>query len=238
MPMDPERPIVLIACKVFEGLLETRLPSELVKKITFLDYGLHRVPAKLTQAVQEQIDQIETPSLVVLGYGLCGNGLNGVKAGRHTLLISKADDCIAIFLGSYERYLEEFQTQPGTYYLTKGWLESGSHPLKEFQEYKEKYGVEQALWLLDQMYQHYKRIVFVAHTQQDLDSYRPKALEVAGFCSRWGMQYEEILGSERYVDRLAQAAVQPDSSDVDFVVVPPGGEIRQNDFIYREGVAG
>lgn len=234
MPLDPERPIVLIACKVFEGLLETRLPAELVKQITFLDYGLHRVPAKLTQAVQEQIDQVETPSLVVLGYGLCGNGLDGVKAGKHTLLISRADDCIAIFLGSYQRYLKEFQTQPGTYYLTKGWLESGSHPLKEFQEYEEKYGTEQALWLIDQMYQHYRRIVFVAHDPQDLEAYRAKALEVAEFCSRWGMQYEEILGSERYLDLLAQMAVHPDASDPDFVVVPPGGEIRQNAFIFRE----
>lgn len=237
MPMEDERPVVLIACKVFEGLLAARLPDEIVKKTTFLDYGLHRVPAKLTLAVQEQIDQIETPSLVVLGYGLCGNGLDGIKAGIHTLLISRADDCIAILLGSYQRYLEEFDTQPGTYYLTKGWLESGSHPLKEFQEYTEKYGAEEALWLLDQQYQHYKRLAFVAHTQEDLETYRPQALEVADFCRRWGMAYEEILGSEQYVERLAEAASHPDPDDADFVVVPPGGEIRQSAFIYREGVA-
>ena len=36
--------------------------------------------------------------------------------------------------------MRELARVPGTYYLTKGWLESGSHPLKEYQEYSAKYG--------------------------------------------------------------------------------------------------
>ncbi len=132
-------PIVGISCKVFEGLIDRFLPSELADQITFLDYGLHRVPQKLTWAVQSQIDEIETPSLILLGYGLCGNGLDGIKAGKHTLLVPRTDDCIAILLGSYSRYMEEFTGEPGTYYLTKGWLESGSDPLKEYKEVSEKY---------------------------------------------------------------------------------------------------
>ncbi|MGA9532713.1 MAG: DUF1638 domain-containing protein [Anaerolineales bacterium] len=226
-------PIVVIACRVFQGLLDSNLPSSLGKEVTYLDYGLHRVPAKLTEAVQAQIDRIEEPSLVVLGYGLCGNGLAGVKSGQHTLLISRADDCIAILLGSYERYLQEFDSEPGTYYLTKGWLESGSNPLNEFKEYEERYGFEQAQWLMDQQYQHYKRLVLVAHSAQDLDKYRPLALEVAEYCQRWGMEYEEILGSERYVQRLVQAAESADPDERDFVLVPPGEEIRQEAFLSR-----
>jgi hypothetical protein len=68
-------PVVAISCKVFEGLIDRFFPSELVEQITFLDYGLHRVPNKLTFTVQNSIDEIDTPSLIVLGYGLCGNGL-------------------------------------------------------------------------------------------------------------------------------------------------------------------
>jgi len=63
---------------------------------------------------------------------LCGNGLNGIRAGQHILLIPRADDCIAILLGSYQVYKQEFQSAPGTYYLSKGWLESGSNPLSEY----------------------------------------------------------------------------------------------------------
>jgi hypothetical protein len=227
----PQQPIVVIACRVFEGLLKDHMPPDLAGQVTFMDYGLHRVPGKLTLAVQEAIDSIEEPSLVVLGYGLCGNGLDGIKAGPHTLLIARADDCIAILLGSYKRYIQEFESSPGTYYLTKGWLESGSDPLKEYREYSEKYGPEEAQWIMDVQYQHYQRLVLVAHTQDELDEYRPKAQEVADYCSRWGMEYGEILGSDRFVRRLVEVAQDLSSADGEFVVVPPGGELTQNQFI-------
>jgi hypothetical protein len=226
-------PIVVIGCRVFKDLLSAHLPAPLVKNSTFLDFGLHRWPSRLRQTIQAEIDGLESTSLVVLGYGLCGNGLDGIQARQHTLLMSRADDCIAILLGSYDRYLEEFESEPGTYYLTKGWLESGSHPLNEFREYEAKYGTQEAQWIMDQQYQHYRRLVFVAHSRHELEAYRPLASEVAEYCARWGMRYEEILGSELYIERLAQAAFSPDNVDADFLLIPPGGEIRQTDFLRR-----
>jgi hypothetical protein len=234
MTQADKLPLVVVACKVFEGLLEKFLPSDVSADITFMDYGLHRVPAKLTRAVQAQIDEVKAPSLIVLGYGLCGNGLKGIKAGPHTLLVPKADDCIAILLGSYSRYIQEFEKEPGTYYLTKGWLESGSDPLKEYHEIKDKYGADDAEWMMDTQYQHYRRLVLIAHTQIDLNDYRPQAKEVAEYCKRWGMSYEEILGSDKFVRRLVEIAVNLEKfdNDNDFLVIPPGGEIRQDQFIY------
>lgn len=224
-------PIVVIACKVFQSLVEKYLPADLAKQIIFNDYGLHRVPSKLTWSVQEEIDAIEEPSLVMLGYGLCGNGLNGIQSREHTLLIPRTDDCIAILLGSYKTYIREFDATPGTYYLTKGWLESGSNPLQEYQEYVEKYGEKEASWIMDQQYQHYERLAFVAHNQEDLEKYRPQAQEVAEYCKRWNMRYEEILGSDIYVRRLIEIASSPNNTDSDFVVIPPGGEVTQNLFM-------
>lgn len=224
-------PVVIIACKVMETLLAHLLPPGLAREIHYLDYGLHRVPAKLTWSLQEAIEAVEEPSLIVLGYGLCGNGLNGIQAGRHTLLIPRVDDCIAILLGSRRRYVEEFEGVPGTYYLSKGWLESGSHPLKEYHEYTEKYGPDDAEWLMDTQYQHYERLVLVTHNEEDLETYRPQAQEVAAYCERWGMRYEEIVGSDAYVRRLVEVAAALDKADDTFVVVPPGGVIRQDQFI-------
>lgn len=221
-------PVVFIACRVFESMLESFIPEEMAEEITFLDYGLHRVPAKLTASVQEQIDQVSTPSLIVLGYGLCGNGLKGIKSRKHTLLVPRTDDCIAMLLGSYQSYRQEFANEPGTYYLTKGWLESGSDPLKEYHEVKEKYGEEDAQWIMDTQYQHYKRLALVAHTKRDLDEYRPQAQEVADYCERWGMEYEEILGSDRYVRDLVEVAASLEKAGDDFLVIPPGGEIKQD----------
>ncbi len=231
-------PIVLVACKVLASALERLLPPSLAAEVRFLEYGLHRVPVKLTSAIQETLDEIEQPSLVVLGYGLCGNGLKDIRAGRLTLLVPRADDCIAILLGSYRAYMRQFSAEPGTYYLTKGWLESGSHPLKEYQEYLPKYGHEQTLWLLDQQYQHYSRIALVASTPEEMSVYREQAQEVARFCERWGMRYEEVLGSDDYVRRLIETAIalrdgtiRPEDAGPDFLVIPPGGQIRQDMFM-------
>jgi hypothetical protein len=231
MSQPPKLPIVILACRVLQTLLERLLPAGVADRVSFLDYGLHRVPARLTWELQAAIDSIETPSLVVLGYGLCGNGLDGLRAGKHTLLAPRADDCIAILLGSYRAYMQAFESEPGTYYLSKGWLESGSHPLKEYQEYVPKYGAEDAMWIMDQQYQHYEKLVLVVHNEEELAQYRPQALEVARFCERWGMRYEEVIGSDAYVRRLVATVIAPDQIGDDFLLVPPGGTLRQEQYL-------
>jgi hypothetical protein len=236
---SPEKlPIVVVSCQVLQDLLTDLLPDGLAQQVTFMDYGLHRVPGKMAGTLQEVLEGLGQPSLVVLGYGLCGTGLKGLKSGPHTLLVPRVDDCIALLLGSYHAYMREFQAVPGTYYLSKGWLESGSHPLKEYNEYVPRYGEKEAMWLMDQQYQHYERLVLVAHNEVDLDAYRPQAQEVSRFCERWAMRYEEMLGSDRYIRRLIELAEQLASNgasasvaDKDFVIVPPGGEIRQESFM-------
>jgi hypothetical protein len=231
MTKPTDRPIVVIACKVFKDLFDRFVREGTIQQFIYLDYGLHSYPKVLNKEIQATLDGLQQPSLVILGYGLCGNGLNGIRAGRHSLLISRADDCIAVFLGSYERYQQEFKAESATYYLTKGWLESGSNPLQEYQKYSGRYGAVKAAWLVDQLYRNYKRLVLVAHSQEDLDTYRPRALEVARFCERWGMRYEEILGSTGFFERLIQSASTGNLVDGDFIFVPPGGELSQAKFL-------
>ena len=199
------KPVVFLACKVFEGIVDN---TDGVST-HILDYGLHSVPKQLKEVVQEQIDSISKPSLIVLGYGLCGNGLNEIQAGVHTLVIPKADDCIAIFMGSRQRFLEQFHNNPGTYYLTKGWFEVGSDPLSEYEKLVEKYGPETADWLMEVQYKHYRQLVFVAQHETDLASYRPRALKVAAYCERFGMVYDEYLGSSEFITQISESLNSP-----------------------------
>jgi hypothetical protein len=127
--MEDRQPHVFLACEVFKGMIST--PTSNLHS-QFLDAGLHATPKKLNTKVQEEINAIREPSIIVLGYGLCGNGLNNIKAGKHTLIIPKMDDCIAMFMGGRKIYLEEFTKESGTYYLTKGWLQAETHPLSEY----------------------------------------------------------------------------------------------------------
>jgi hypothetical protein len=231
LPQNEQLPVVIIACKVMQSMLENLLPPSLAHKVTYMDYGLHRTPHKMTWTLQDEIDAVSTPSLIVLGYGLCGNGLNGLQARNHTLLVLRTDDCVAILLGSREAYFHEFEKEPGTYYLSKGWLESGSNPLQEYREYEQKYGVEDAQWIMDTQYAAYSRLVLVMQSEEDMAKYRAQALEVAAYCRRWDMRYEEILGSSAYVRQLIEVVMDLEKADGNFVIVPPGGEIRQDQFI-------
>lgn len=222
--------VAIIACKILQSALEEKLPERLQRRAQFLDYGLHRAPERMSQTLQAAIDAIEIPGRIVLGYGLCGNGLHDINAGKHSLIIPRVDDCIALLLGSRQAYQREMQKTPGTYYLSKGWLECGSHPLKEYCTYTEKYGAREAAWIMDQQYRNYERLVLIAHRQSDLDLYRPQALEVANYCRRWGMRYEEILGSDRYIRRLAEISEDPSKADGEFIVVSPESSLRQEHF--------
>jgi hypothetical protein len=220
-------PVVVIACKVFEGMLQPRARAA-VREFVFLDYGLHKFPKLMPAAIQEKIDALPEPSTVILGYGLCGNGLVGIKSREHTLVIPRVDDCIAIFLGSYEDYLREMEEYPGTYYLTRGWLESGTEPLTEYKEWCGKYGEEKAGLVLDMMLSKYRRMCLVAYSEEELALCRPRALEIAEFCgSRYGLTYDEKIGSDNFIRRLLDGSGQKE----ELLIIPPGGEVSQSQFI-------
>ena len=181
-------PVVIVTCKVLAaaaGAGDAGLTSP--KRSDSWTTACTVCRSSSPRPCKRRWTSIAEPSLIVLGYGLCGNGLRGIRAGSHTLLIPRTDDCIAILLGSHKTYMREFSAVPGTYYLTKGWLESGSHPLKEYHEYLPKYGPEETLWLLDQQYRHYERIALVASTPEEMAAYREQALEVCPFLRAMGL---------------------------------------------------
>jgi len=228
------RPVVVISCSVLENLLGSRLPAS--APAVWLDIMLHNTPKKLSERIQESIDAIAQPSTIVLGYGLCGNGLVGVKAGVHTLVVPRTHDCVAIFLGSHQRYVQRFFASPNTYYLTKGWIDARDEPLADYQDYVKEFDEETADYLFEVKYKHYRKICLVGFSQEELDAYRERAQAVADFMAkRFGnVVLEETLGSTALIDAMVRRPERPGASDEEFVVVGPGGEITQ-DLFMREG---
>ena len=230
-----ERPTTVISCRVMQELLTPRLPAGM--PVTFLDILLHNTPRKLAAALQAELDAITRPSNVIIGYGLCGNGLVGVNAGAHTLIVPRTHDCVAIFLGSHQRYVQRFFANPNTYYLTRGWLEAHDDPLHDYLDYVRDYDEETADYLVEVKYHHYRRLCMVGFSQEELDMCRPMAMKVAEFCGqRWGMAYEEIIGSTGLLDALLSMPERLDSGDSEFVVVRPGQTIEAEMFM-RSGEA-
>ncbi|MDP6182642.1 MAG: DUF1638 domain-containing protein, partial [Gammaproteobacteria bacterium] len=223
------RDVYVVSCQVLQRALQPlldKLPE--LASCSFMDYGLHCTPGEMASELQVVLDAAVKPGIVLLGYGLCGNGLVGLRAGRHTLVIPRTDDCIAILMGSYQKYLEDFQRHPGTYYLSEGWLESGFHPLGQLREWSERHGEEKARQLIARVYVHYQRVVLVAFTPEELSRYRSESQAVADLL---GVVYDEMLGTPTLLERLVW---QVDATDLDrdeFVVIPPGAEVQQMDFV-------
>jgi len=168
--------------------------------ILYLEQALHRTPAKLLCQLQEKIDQVaRTASRVILGYGLCSNGVVGVTARQQGLLIPRCHDCIALFLGSPARYEKIFREKPGTYYLTPGWVADNQDPLGLIEEHVPRYGRETAQWVIEEELKHYTHIALIDTGVEEMAPLRARAMENAAVLKK---QYEEIPGSLAYFREL------------------------------------
>jgi hypothetical protein len=195
---------VVIACRVMEPELNHVLAEggegDEGVEIVYLDQLLHRTPGKLLDLVQQKIDEVaQTASRIVLGYGLCSNGVVGVTARQQGLIIPRCHDCIALFLGSPGRYQEIFRSKPGTYYLTPGWIREQKDPLGIIEEYVPKYGRDTARWLIEEELKHYTHIALINTGVDEMAPLRARAMENATVLKK---EYEEIAGSLDYFREL------------------------------------
>ncbi|HTY64477.1 MAG TPA: DUF1638 domain-containing protein [Acidobacteriota bacterium] len=211
----------LIACATVIEEMRPLMPPQLSHEI--LDFGLHSNPERLHKALQSAVDAV-SPNIetILLGFGMCAKATVGLKAANRTMVIPKADDCITIFLGSVAQYNQQQRHEPGTLYLTKGWIESGT-PLDEQREIMaKKYGEEKAGFLFKKMLQGYKRLVFIDTGNYELGQYRSRSQKMA---ERLGLRYDEIKGDNTLVKALLNGPW-----DGDFVVAPPGHTVALSDF--------
>jgi hypothetical protein len=90
--------------------------------------GLHDEPGKLRSSLQESIDSFDGSNYeaILLGYGLCGNSAIGLQARSFPLVIPRVHDCISLLLGSSEKYLDQFNQFPGTYWYSQDLLQKSA----------------------------------------------------------------------------------------------------------------
>lgn len=222
--MDETRRLVIACATVIEEMLPL-LPAGVGHRV--LDFGLHTDPGKLRHALQDMIDtSSHAVDTIILGYGLCSQGVVGLRATNCTLVVPRVDDCIAIFLGSGVAYRRQFRSEPGTYYLTKGWIEAGDGPFAEFERLAASRGPERAERLVRLMLHNYTRLALINTGHYEIERYRDYARRTA---ARFGLRFEEIEGSTVLVKKM----IEGPWDDV-FVVISPGEVIRFEDFFGKD----
>lgn len=214
--------------------------------VTLIRRGLHNQPDDLRAYLQSRIDdpQNEKYDAILLSYGLCGKATAGLVARYKPLVIPRAHDCITLFLGSRQRYNEQFIEHPGTYWYAQDYIErddgsGGSLALgssseaqiqDQYQEYVEKYGEDNANYLMEVMgawQQHYQRAVFIDMGIGNGNQVDQKAQEEA---TRRGWTYEKIQGDFILVKHLLDG-----DWDKDYLILQPGESIKMT---YDENVIG
>lgn len=241
-PAQPKR-LLLIGCEVFyREACVAAAKSGLVVDLEFLPKSLHdigegpmsaRLQATIDQALAERSPE-DWPEAIVLLYGLCNNGIQGLHAPI-PLIVARAHDCVTLLLGSRARYNEHFDANPGTFYKSPGWIERDSDPnanpasvtsrmgiSHNYAELVEQYGEENAEYLMETMgnwLKHYRRLSFINTGVGPQQKYRTISIAQAEE-NQWS--YEEVPGDTRLIDKL----VTGNWDDEDFLTIPPGQTIR------------
>ncbi len=232
----------LISCEIlYREVCYCVSQSRNVIDIKFMPKGLHDIgTGKMAQKLQDEIDKVEVEkyNAILLIYGLCNNGTRGLRS-KLPLVISRAHDCITLLFGSKEKYLDYFNNNPGTYFKSTGWVERDSKVnenddnvmtqlgmTRTYQKYVEKYGEENAKYIMETMgnwLKNYTKYAYIDNKIGNFDHYKRLVREEA---KKQGWEYEEINGSIGLIMDLVNGNWDSEK----FVVAEPGGRfIPSND---------
>jgi len=225
-----------IACEVLaRPLYLCAARSSQIVDIELVAKGLHDRPAELRSQLQGMINLAGNGEYdaVVLAYGLCGKATAGLTASGIPLVLPRAHDCITLFLGGRDRYQDQFENNPGTFWYAQDYIErddgsgselamgaAGENLKEKYQEFVAQYGEDNADYLMEVMgawQEHYDRAVFIDMGVGDASKIEEKAREEA---TRRGWSFERVSGDLVLLSRLLEG-----DWNADYLVLEPGQKV-------------
>jgi hypothetical protein len=248
----------LISCNVFQRELCAAIAeSPNVVDPEFLELALHENSESLRERLQARMDAVCSASekaaasrsglerlpgdydAILLGYGLCGNGLSGLRAGSLPVVLARAHDCCTVLLGSRSAFLESFGDNLSAPWSSAGYIERGSTYFRasdigkttglalasrtfgiEYAELAEKYGEENARYVWDTMHPPVaeKELRYIETAETAGLGY---AETMRARAAAEGKDFLLIPGSSR----LLRALVAGSWDESEFLVLPPGSRL-------------
>jgi len=223
-----------IVCKALEKeayFCASRSPH--IVDVVLMQQGFFNTPQILCAEVQSELNktvdvQGNPYDAILLGYGLCGNGILGLTS-KIKMVVPKAHDCITLLLGSKEAYQRYIDTHRGVYWYSDGWIRTKTMPGKEryealLAEYIEKFGSDNAAYLLEMeqgWMKEYKWAVYVDWDMPEAAQQKEYTRQCADYL---GWQYDCVAGNSSLMQRLADGLWD----EQDFLIVQPGEVICED----------
>lgn len=237
----------LIACEILSReIYHCAAQCKHIVDITFLSKGLHDIGSdNMSNRLQNALNEVDVEKYdaILLGYGLCNNGIIGLKASL-PMVVPRAHDCITLLMGSKERYKAYHAQHASAYYKSTGWIERDTNPNdtdqsvtgqlginKTYLEYVEQYGEDNAKFLMDTMGNWLKNYSQYTYIDTNIGDFRHYKEQVKQEADEKHWQYDEVSGSTILLMKLLNG----EWDDNEFLVVPPGKTISQtyNDAIIQ-----
>lgn len=226
----------VLACKaLFREISCVAAKIDTVLDVTYMRRGLHDTPDLLREALQKEIDLIDDNTdlhsnvqecgddfdAILLGYGLCSNGIADISSKKYPLVVPRCDDCIALFIGDYAKYKRFFDEHPGTYWYNASWIESSLTPSesshqKKLEEYTLKYGHDNALYIMEteNVVKNYNTAAYVRWDELDFPQYEQYTKDAAKFL---GWEYKKVEGNSTWLKDFLTG-----KHDERFAIAQPG----------------
>jgi hypothetical protein len=227
----------LICCEVFyREICQAILDSDHTIFPVFTTKLSHVNPDYLRDIIQDEIDKTDPVEFksILLGYGLCGNAVVGLKAKKIPLVIPRAHDCCTIFLGSKASWQRHFGNRPSCRWTSGGYMADGNSHLRKneahsflgldlsYDELVEKYGEENARFILDSLKPKDgsdELVIYIKTSPYERMNFQNRMEKEA---KEKGMELETIQGDNRLIEMLVGGNWPVD----EFLIVPPGYTIE------------
>ena len=229
-----------IACEALARILyHNAATTPHIVDIELFELGLHNEPVELQKTLQQAIDAVDKYKYdaIIMGYGLCGKATDGITAKDLEIIVPRAHDCITLFLGSRERYQKEFEEHTGTYWYSADYIERTIDPKTslslgattavnvegQYAEYVEKYGEDNAKYLLEVMggwEKHYNRAAYINYDFYPSPQAEGKAQHDA---EKNDWNFDRVAGNLIILKKLLYG-----EWDEDFLVLKPGKSLQMS----------